>query len=56
MRFTKRLRWLFLAPVLSSSAIVWGNGCTRCYGPFAMSTVAWPRRLTKVTSAPFSTR
>ena len=30
---------LFLAPMLSRSAIVSGNGCVRCSGLLAMSTV-----------------
>src|SRR5581483_3036901 len=45
--------WLFLAPRLSSSAMVSGYGCVRCTGPFAMSTVVLPSRLTALTSAPF---
>ena len=49
-------RWLFFAPRLSSSATVSGNGCTRCTGPLAISTVVWPLRLTAFTSAPFETR
>ena len=33
-----------------------GNGATRCTGPFAISAVVCPLRLTAATSAPFSTR
>jgi hypothetical protein len=51
-----RQRWLFFEPSFSSSATVAGNGEMRWTGPFAMSAVVWPRRLTAVTSAPFSTR
>src|SRR4030095_16048690 len=49
-------RWVFFAPRPSSSFIVSGYGCVRCTGPFAMSTVVWPERLTTLTSAPFETR
>jgi hypothetical protein len=48
--------WLFFAPSFSSSAIVSGNGWMRCTGPFAMSAVVSPARLTALTSAPFDTR
>ena len=47
-----RQLWLFLAPSASSSAIVSGNGCVRCSGLLAMSTVVCPARLTAMTSAP----
>ena len=36
--------------------IVSGYGEMRETGPFAMSAVVWPRRLTAFTSAPFETR
>src|SRR5262249_50823398 len=49
-------RWVFFAPSFSSSAIVSGNGGTRCTGPCAMSTVVCPVRLPAFTSAPFETR
>ena len=45
--FTVGLReWLFFAPIFSSSAIVSGNGWTRCTGPLAISIVVCPARLT----------
>ncbi len=47
---------LFVAPRLSSRATVSGCGDTRWTGPFAMSAVVWPRRLTTVTSPPIETR
>ena len=36
--------------------MVSGIGEMRDTGPFAMSAVVWPRRLTALTSAPFETR
>ena len=48
--------WLFLTPIFSSSAIVSGYGCVRCTGPFAMSTVVMPSRLTTWGSAPLEMR
>ena len=47
---------LLTAPRPSRYASVSGNGSVRWYGPFAMSAVVWPRRLTAMTSAPCSTR
>jgi len=47
---------LFFAPIFSSSAIVAGNGCVRCSGLLAMSTVVCPARLATMTSAPRLTR
>ena len=44
--------WLLTAPRPSRSSIVAGNGWMRWTGPFAMSTVVCPRRLTAMTSAP----
>src|SRR5262249_40354943 len=48
--------WLFFAPSFSSSASASGHGWMRCTGPFAMSAVVLPSRLTALTSAPFETR
>src|SRR5262245_37055732 len=48
--------WLFFTPIPSSSLIVSGNGEMRWTGPFAMSTVVWPARLTIFGSAPFEMR
>ena len=38
--------WLFFAPRPSRNLMASGQGCVRCTGPLAMSTVVWPSRLT----------
>ena len=48
--------WLFFAPSFSRCATVSRNGVIRCTGPFAMSAVVCPFRLTAITSAPLETR
>src|SRR5204863_657741 len=48
--------WLFFAPSFSSSASASGHGWMRWTGPFAMSAVVRPSRLTAFTFAPFDTR